>query len=274
MIGFPSAEGLLAGRPDRVFVLDHGYFRVTVSEPPREMGIPGYLIGTQAGEWLLVDGGFPAKYLVDPDGASAEDGLHSFGEIVSIGPHNAPGPQMALCGVRLGDLTALLLTHTHVDHLGGLPLRPDLPVVIGAEERAMPRPDPEFQPPDQLMTWPDRDWRTVAGDVRIGPGLTALSAPGHAPGQLALLIEPAKGAPLLLTSDAASRPAEVAEAFATTPLARRGQAVASARRILAVARARGAEVIWGHCARQWADLPKAPYPLRGARVKESPAWAV
>ncbi len=253
---------LLAAPPARLTLLDHGTFRVTAASPPRTILIPGWLITTASGEHVLVDGGFPEAYLADTAAAEAEDGLAAFGTFLDIGPRNGAAAQLALCGVAPGALTAHVLTHTHVDHLGGLNVAPAVPVVVGAPERAMARPDPLFQAPGARMDWPDRDWRRVHGAARLGPGVTAYLAPGHAPGQLALLVEVPGARPVMLMSDAASRPEEVTGGFPGT--ADRATAIASAARLLAIAAERDARVIWGHCPAQRTALPRAPAPIAGA----------
>ena len=87
-----------------------------------------------------------------------------------------------------------------------------------------------------------------------------LLAPGHAPGQLAFLLELPETGPVLLACDAISRPAEIEEGFADAadpPAAR-----ASAARLMRLAREAGAFVIYGHAPEQWADLRKAPETYR------------
>jgi N-acyl homoserine lactone hydrolase len=61
---------------------------------------------------------------------------------------------------------------------------------------------------------------------------------------------------VLWTSDAISRPAEIDERFDTAPDPE--TAIASAERLMALAEARGAFVIYGHCPDQWPSLRKAP----------------
>jgi N-acyl homoserine lactone hydrolase len=244
--------GLLKGRPKRLTVLDFGLFRVHAG--PRDIGICGYLIETDAGERVLVDGGFPAKYADDPARATAEDALGGFGEVLSLTPDNLPEAQLALAGVAPDGIDLLILTHTHIDHLGALHGFPRAPMVVSAAERALPRP--LYWTGGQPWDWPERDYRVVGGDVTIGPGFDLLQAPGHAPGQLAMLLELPRTGPVLLTSDAISRPAEVDEGFDTAPDP--ATALASARRLMALAEARGAFVIYGHDPAQWGELRKAP----------------
>ncbi|MFN3937215.1 MAG: N-acyl homoserine lactonase family protein [Gemmobacter sp.] len=243
---------LLRGRPAWLSVLDYGLFRVHAG--PRDIGIMGAAIGTDAGEVVLVDTGFPAKYARDPVAAAAEDRLGSFGTVLCCTPRNLPAAQLALLGLKPADVTVMVQTHTHIDHIGGIAEFPQAVAVIAAAERALPRP--RYWTGGQPPEWPDRAWHLVEDDGDLGPGLRLLLVPGHAAGQLALLAELPQSGPVLWTSDAISRPAEIDEGFATAddpPAAR-----SSAARLMALARDRGARVVWGHDPAQWSALPKAP----------------
>lgn len=243
---------LLTAPPASLHVLDYGLFRVHANG--RVIGICGYLVTTAAGERVLIDTGFPARYAEDFTAASAEDGLGSFGEVLACEPRNLPAAQLALCGVQPEQIDLMIQSHSHIDHIGGLADFPQAPVLIGAAERALPRP--LYFGGRQPLEWPDRRYVTVKDDTEIGPGFHVLQAPGHAPGQLAFLVDLPQTGPVLLTSDAISRPAEIEEGFDTAPEPAR--ACASAERILALADRRGAFVIFGHCPRQWPHLLKAP----------------
>lgn len=239
----------LSGRPDRLWVLDYGLFEVHAG--PRVIGLMGALIRTDAGEHVLVDTGLPAKYAADPARATEEDGLGSFGRVLHCGPENLPGAQLARAGVRPHRIDLLVTTHSHIDHIGGLHDFAQAPLVIASVERALPRP--LYWTGGQPLTWPDRATWALDGDTDLGPGLRALFAPGHAPGQLALWIELPRTGPVLWCSDAISRPAEIAEGFADAPDPVR--ALASARRLTAL---NAGLVIYGHCPAQWPELRKAP----------------
>lgn len=243
---------LLAGRPARLTILDFGLFRVHAG--PRNIGICGFLVTTDAGEHVLIDGGFPAKYADDPARATAEDDLGGFGAVLSITPDNLPVAQLARAGIAPDQIDLSVLTHSHIDHLGGLHDFRHAPLLISAEERALPKP--LYWTGGQPWDWPERHYVTVAGDARIGPGFTLLQAPGHAPGQIAFMIELPETGPVLLASDAISRPSEIEERFDTAwdPT----QAVASADRLMALACARDAFVIYGHGPEQWPTLRKSP----------------
>lgn len=243
---------LLEGRPDRLYVLDFGLFRV--HSGPRDIGIVGFLVVTDRGERLLVDSGFPAKYAADPQAATEEDGLGTFGQVLSLTSENLPEAQLARAGTRPAAIDLFLLTHSHIDHLGGLFDFPQAPLLVAERERALPRP--LYWSGGQPWDWPERETIRLASDVRLGPGLEVLQAPGHAPGQLALLVELPRTGPVLLTSDAISRPSEIDEGFVTAPDP--ALALDSARRLMRLAKERGAFVIYGHGPEQWPELRKAP----------------
>lgn len=247
-----QADGFVKGRPVALFVLDYGLFRVHANG--RIIGICGYLIQTDAGENILVDTGFPAKYAHDTDAATQEDRLYEFGEVLECGPKNLPAAQLATLGLGAQDLCLHIVTHTHIDHVGGLHDFPDAPILISAIERALPRP--LYWGQVQPLDWPDQTYLLVHGDTALGPGLDIFDVPGHAPGQLALMVDLPETGKVLLTGDAISRPAEIDEKFAGSwdePQAR-----SSAERLMAAAEATGAFVIYGHSPEQWLTLRKAP----------------
>jgi N-acyl homoserine lactone hydrolase len=245
-------DQLLKGRPETLTILDFGLFRVHANG--RVIGICGFLITTDAGERVLVDSGFPAKYAEDVAAASAEDRLGEFGEVLELTHEHLPEAQLARCGVAPEDIDLVIQTHTHIDHVGGLADFPHAPMVIAAAERALPRP--LYWGAVQPLDWPERDYIVLDGDREIGPGFTVLQAPGHAPGQLAILLDLPRTGAVLLTSDAISRPAEIEEGFEGSRDPTRARA--SAARLMDLARARDAFVIWGHCPEQWPTLRKAP----------------
>lgn len=246
----PQAQ--IKGQPLSLHVLDYGMFRV--HSGPRDIGICGYLITTDADERILMDTGFPAKYARDPKAATQQDRLFEFGEVLLCTPDHLPAAQLARAGVALDQITHMVQSHTHIDHIGGLALCPKAPMFIAATERALERP--LYWGDVQPLSWPDRRYIEVDADCEIGPGLRLFLVPGHAPGQLALMVDLPKTGPVLLTSDAISRPGEIAEAFAGSwdePAAR-----ASAERLMQAAQSASATVIYGHCPEQWPMLKKAP----------------
>lgn len=250
--GEDMIEALRGHRPDRLYVLDYGLFKVHADG--RVIGICGYLVRTDQGKNILIDTGFPAKYARDREAASREDRLHEFGEILEMSAVNLPRGQLALIGLAPSDIDILVMTHTHIDHVGGLADFPGAPLVIGASERALDRP--LYWGDVKPFDWPDVETLCMEGDADLCEGLRVLVTPGHSPGHISLILTLPETGPVLLTADAISRPAELDEGFAgawSEDLARR-----SGDRLLALARETGALVIYGHCPDQWPGLRKAP----------------
>jgi N-acyl homoserine lactone hydrolase len=239
---------ILQGRPISLHVLDLGTFAVRAG---RVIGIPGFVVTTDRAERVLVDTGFHDGYASDPIGVGTAEGMAPFGQLQGFGPQNLIRAQLALMGLVPQDIDLLVLTHSHIDHIGGLPNLTHVPIMIGAEERALPRP--LYWGGHQPMEWPAARWLPLHEDTDIGPYFTVLHVPGHAPGQLALLFDLPETGRVLLTSDAISRPAEPAEGFADA----HNPALAAhhAQRLLKI----NCElVIWGHCPAQWNVISKAP----------------
>lgn len=249
------AGQIIKGQVSSLTVLDYGLFQV--HENGRIIGIMGFLIRTDRGENIVVDTGFPQAYAVDHVAASLADGLGRFGVVLDLTARNLPAGQLALCGLTPADIDLLILTHSHIDHVGGIADFPGVPVLRSAAEAALPKP--LYFGGNRPMDWPDLPYVNIDADTQICPGLRVLLTPGHVDGQLALWVELPESGSVLLTSDAISRPAEVGEGFNTAhdPDA----AISSALRILKLAERAGALVIYGHCPDQWPVLPKAPDSL-------------
>ncbi|WP_241963280.1 N-acyl homoserine lactonase family protein [Paracoccus suum] len=233
-------------------MLDYGLFKVHANG--RVIGICGFLIRTTAGENILIDTGFPRKYAYDFAASSAEDRLGEFGEVLDLTERNLPPAQLALTGIAVADVDILIMTHTHIDHVGGIADFPGRPILMSRAERALERPSywGDLRPFD----WPDREYLLIDADTEIGPGIRVLHVPGHAPGQLAIEVDLPETGTVLITGDAISRPSEIDEGFGGSwDVAR---ACESGSRLMQRAEQSGAFVIYGHSPEQWPKLRKAP----------------
>ena len=245
-------EHFIKGRPVQLHVLDYGLFKVHANG--RVIGICGFLIVTDQGERILVDTGFPQKYAQDVEAASREDRLGGFGEVLHLTHENFPKAQLAKSGVEMGDIDLLIITHTHIDHVGGLCDFLDIPILIAKAERDLDKP--MYWGNVQPMEWPEREYLLVTEDFDLGPNMRVFLVPGHAPGQLAMLLDLPESGPMLLVSDAISRPDEVIEEFAGSW--NETLAIENGNRLITLAKEQGAEIIYGHCPAQWPDLRKTP----------------
>ena len=243
---------IIKGKPISLTVLDFGLFKVNSDN--RIIGISGFLIKTDRNELILIDGGFPQSYTKDHVQASNRDRLDKFGTVLRCGTENSVSAQLAKCGYSLDDLTILILTHSHIDHIGALNSALQAPLLIAAAERQQIRP--LYWGDSRPLEWPDRNYIMIDADIHLGPLFEVLLASGHTPGQLAVLITLDETGPILITSDAISRPSEIEELFidSMNPEASR----LSAERIIALAASKNAFVIYGHDPKQWPKLRKAP----------------
>jgi glyoxylase-like metal-dependent hydrolase (beta-lactamase superfamily II) len=99
------------------------------------------------------------------------------------------GEAMLAAGVSPLEVTAVAVTHTHVDHIGGLVTQDREPAFANARRLFVPteeltpfRADPRMIPVlPRLMPLEQGD-----GPMR---GVTAINAPGHSPGHMAYLVE-------------------------------------------------------------------------------------
>jgi len=242
----------LSGYPISLAVLDFGLF--TVHANGRIIGIPGFLVTTSTGEKILIDTGFPEKYAQDINKASLEDNLGEFGEILELTYENQPAAQLAKLGLTKSDIDYLIITHTHIDHVGNIDGFPGVPIIMGKEERELERPI--YWRGKKPLEWPNAEYLLIDSDYEFGTNFKILHVPGHTPGELSILLTLPNTGSILLTSDAISRESEVSEGCtdATNP----AQAIASANRILDLARTDNAFVIYGHGPEQWKELKKAP----------------
>ena len=107
------------------------------------------------------------------------------------------------------------------------------------------------------IPWPEGvGYQLVERDMELVPGMRLIATPGHSPGHLSILLALEQEGKILLTCDAVSRPAEMEEGVdnAWDPI----QSQVSAKRLMTIAAAEGAMVIYGHDPAQWQSLRKAP----------------
>ena len=125
-------------------------------------------------------------------------------------------------GLRREDVTDVLLTHAHWDHLSNIMMFPRARIWIGAEELAWARSlpaDAPFFSPLHVSELHHRGSGTglVTEGEEILPGIHALATPGHTPGHIAYLVY-ADPEPLIFAGDAVKNVYELATGIVDSTL--------------------------------------------------------
>ncbi len=209
--------------------------------------VPGYLIQTSEAT-ILVDTGMPRAIL--QDGSVLAPWMRPLG-----GEAAHARETIARLGLAPSDLTQIVATHFHFDHAGGLPEFPGVPIVVQRAAVAVARAGNAQQ--QAYLNAPGLIWQEIAGDHDLVPGVTLLLAEGHTPGHQAVLVALPGEQPLLLAIDTIYTSGQLA-ADDWGAYADKDAAHASAARLQRIATERGALLVYGHDAAQWATLRHAP----------------
>lgn len=238
----------------------HGASRAErVREP-----VPGLLLETADG-WLLLDTGFNTALLRDPALRRRFYPSATYQPVLP-GPGEPLEEAFAAAGVALDEVTAVGLSHLHVDHAGGLKhFAGRVPVHVQRAELAYGlgnHPEPERNAMARIdYDDPRIDWRLADGDVEIAPGVTALLTAGHTPGHQSFVVDldPAVGGGgYVFACDAADLTENIEHERAIGSFIGVGaqDTVAPIRRLKEVAARRGYRVIPGHDPLAWPALTR------------------
>jgi glyoxylase-like metal-dependent hydrolase (beta-lactamase superfamily II) len=168
--------------------------------------------------------------------------------------------QIAGVGYKASDVKYVILSHSHLDHSGGLTYFPKAKFLVGANElRYAYWPDPDrrwgFILNDFLPTR-GYDWLELAGDFDLfGDGaIQFLLTPGHTPGECSVLIN-LPNRKFLLTGDTAHLRAAV-ETGATMGIDYDPtQSIRSLQRIKMIRDMQGATMWITHDPEDWKEHP-------------------
>lgn len=204
-----------------------------------------------------------------------DDGLFLFDTGIDLGHMNRVLPfelpeqteeqtipaQLALCGFDLGDVTTVVNSHLHIDHVGGNQLfkETDARNLIHERELAQARNHEPFE----FFGYSDKSWdyegariETFAGDHELAPGIRLLETPGHTVGHCSVLLEGEQ--PLLFAMDvvytAGAMEKGIQPGFHHTPV----DGVRSIARIKQLIEERGAQVFYSHDMEAWGGYRHAP----------------
>jgi glyoxylase-like metal-dependent hydrolase (beta-lactamase superfamily II) len=135
-----------------------------------------------------------------------------------IGEGDTLTAQLAVAGFDIADVTTVVISHLHQDHIGGLRELGHADILIAPDELDdVSRPGPELRGLLRKhinlpgLRWKSLDFETVDGlepftlghDLFGDGALVVVSTPGHTPGSISLLVRRPGHSPLILVGDLA-----------------------------------------------------------------------
>ena len=170
--------------------------------------------------------------------------------------------QLEKAGFKPEDVTGIINSHLHFDHVGGNKLlaeRDDLPArARSSGRRRSPEPFERLGYSDKGFDWEGAKFELLHGDVELFKGLHLFDTPGHTIGHYSLMVEPDGGRPLMFMADVvlhAGRYENDQQAgFHNDPVA----GVRSIRRIKRLVREHDAELFFTHDMESFRNYKHAP----------------
>lgn len=209
------------------------------------------------GDWMLWDTG-----LGDDIAASA-------GGRIVLGLHfrvpRTLASQLAVLGLKLGDIRYVGLSHLHADHSGNVALFPRATFLVLPKELAWASasPTPEGVRPEVVAQLARSRIEPAPGDLDVfGDGSVRLiSTPGHTPGHHSLLVLLKKSGPVLLSGDVAHFKINYDQNLVPTGNYSRAETLASIGRVKGLAETYHARVVIQHAEHVFDTLPRFPAHL-------------
>jgi N-acyl homoserine lactone hydrolase len=162
--------------------------------------ICAYLIETDRG-YVLYDTGLDADALADPEAARRTFVNDTFPAPPIVLPEHDLMGQLATLGVAPGDVTDVILSHSHSDHTGALKRLPGARVWIQRLEHEAAFSEAGRTASNLADVAGPVDWRIVDGDWELAPGIEVLLTRGHRPGHQSAVVTLPSGAKKILVGD-------------------------------------------------------------------------
>ena len=243
----------------KIWLLDNGSIVIEHTQlmwnvPGPQVRIPSYAVLVEHDEGLfLFDTGFDLAHT---------NAVLPF-ELPEQTPEQTIPAQLELAGFAVSDVTTLVNSHLHFDHVGGNKHVEGVKTVVHEKELAQARNHEPFE----FFGYSDKTWdyegarfEPVSGDLDLAKGLSLFETPGHTVGHYSLLVTPDSGAgrPMLFAFDVVyTQPAlekGIQPGFHIDPRA----GVRSIARVKEVAAEHGADIYFSHDAEAFSTYKHAP----------------
>jgi N-acyl homoserine lactone hydrolase len=132
-------------------------------------------------------------------------------DVGSFGQRKLVIEQLDRRGLKLGDVTDVILTHAHHDHAINWVMFPHARIAIGSEELAWAIDEPFTTPVPELYVRELKNsprLRLIRQGGEVLPGIVAHDAPGHTPGHL-IFVAAGGDRDVIFTGDAAKNRVEL-----------------------------------------------------------------
>lgn len=247
----------------KVYILDCGSLVLDRShilwgqDPGTPVRFPAYGVLIEHPDGLIVyDTGFDLDYVskVIPFGMPEQN------------PDQTVPTQLKAAGFDPEQITLLVNSHCHFDHIGGNKHLTNAVTLVNREElrhAKSPEPFEALGYCDPAFEYPGAKYEQINGDVEIAEGVWLYETPGHSAGHYSLLVEMQDGPSLLFAGDAAytyeNIERELPSGFHLDPTA----ALDSMRRLTRLAREKSAQIFPSHEMAPFAQWKKSPAYYEG-----------
>lgn len=243
----------------KIWLLDNGSIVIEHTQlmwnvPGQQVRIPSYAVLVEHDDGLfLFDTGFDLAHT---------NAVLPF-ELPEQTPEQTIPAQLVLAGFAVSDVTTLVNSHLHFDHVGGNKHIKGVKNVVHEKELAQARNHEPFE----FFGYSDKTWdyegarfEPVSGDLELAKGLSLFETPGHTVGHYSLLVTPDSGAgrPMLFAFDVVytqlALEKGIQPGFHIDPRA----GVRSIARVKEVAAEHGADIYFSHDSEAFATYKHAP----------------
>jgi 4-pyridoxolactonase len=252
----------------RVYILDHGemkakeYFLYWNATGEATIRLPAYSVLIDHADGLfLFDSGFDLCHM-----ETLAPGLCK-----QTADQTLPG-QLSLLGKRPADITHVVNSHYHIDHVGGNKHCLHAKTICHACELEEARNPESFEmggysdisfAPGLRSGDPQLDiytpsFETLRGDQEIARGVHLFETPGHTHGHYSLMVRLAGRRPMLFTADAAYTRRTVERMEIASAHVDPKTSIRSIERLKALAEKHDAEMFFGHDIEQFEHYRIAP----------------